>query len=164
MSLWIGDIQWNYEHNIGTLRDPVLGQIEQIECRDAILDEDAEGKPVAAEWPEAEFIVGNPPFLGMKKIREELGAAYAERLRDVYGGDLGRAPRPLRILARARTPPSRGSINRQSGPVGDKQHSAFVQPSRSGADPGDRRYLLRVQRRTLGQRWCGGPHRHRRPR
>ena len=92
MSLWIGHIQWNYEHNIGTLRDPVLGPIEQIECRDAILDEDADGNPVAAEWPEAEFIIGNPPFLGMKKIREELGAAYAERLRDVYGGDLGARP------------------------------------------------------------------------
>ena len=47
----------------------MLGPIEQIECRDAILDEDEEGKPVAAEWPEAEFIVGNPPFLGMKRMR-----------------------------------------------------------------------------------------------
>ena len=92
MSLWIGDIQWTLQHRLHRLPEPILGQIEQIECRDAILAEDAEGRPVAADWPEAEFIVGNPPFLGMKKIREELGAAYAERLRDVYGGDLGARP------------------------------------------------------------------------
>ena len=88
MSLWIGHIQWNYEHNIGTLRDPVLGPIEQIECRDAILDEDEEGKPVAAEWPEAEFIVGNPPFLGMKRMRSELGNSYVERVRTAWAGAL----------------------------------------------------------------------------
>ena len=92
MSLWIGDIQWTLQQGLQRLPEPILGQMEQIECRDAILDEDEEGKPVAAAWPEAEFIVGNPPFLGMKKIREELGAAYAERLRDVYGGDLGARP------------------------------------------------------------------------
>ena len=88
MSLWIGHIQWNYEHNIGTLRDPVLGPIEQIECRDAILDEDEEGKPVAAEWPEAEFIVGNPPFLGMKRMRSELGNSYVEGVRTAWAGAL----------------------------------------------------------------------------
>ncbi len=32
----------------------------------------------AAEWPTADFIVGNPPFTGGKDMREEFGGGYAE--------------------------------------------------------------------------------------
>jgi hypothetical protein len=32
------------------------------------------------EWPEAEAIVGNPPFLGASKIRAELGQDYVHKL------------------------------------------------------------------------------------
>jgi len=35
-------------------------------------------KPRPAEWPEVEFIVGNPPFIGGKDMRAELGDGYAE--------------------------------------------------------------------------------------
>ncbi len=34
--------------------------------------------PRAAAWPEVEFIVGNPPFIGGKDMRQELGDGYAE--------------------------------------------------------------------------------------
>ena len=34
--------------------------------------------PRRAVWPEAEFIVGNPPFIGGKDMRTELGDGYAE--------------------------------------------------------------------------------------
>ncbi|WP_320109209.1 class I SAM-dependent DNA methyltransferase [Mangrovibrevibacter kandeliae] len=34
--------------------------------------------PRAAEWPQADFIVGNPPFIGGKDMRAELGDGYAE--------------------------------------------------------------------------------------
>ena len=37
-----------------------------------------------AEWPSADFIVGNPPFLGNWRMRGELPAGYAEALRSVY--------------------------------------------------------------------------------
>jgi len=39
-----------------------------------------------AEWPEAEFIVGNPPFLGDKKMIAELGEQYTRNIRSVYKG------------------------------------------------------------------------------
>jgi len=39
-----------------------------------------------AEWPEAEFIVGNPPFLGDKKMIAELGEEYAFAIRKLYKG------------------------------------------------------------------------------
>ena len=34
--------------------------------------------PRRADWPEAEFVVGNPPFIGGKDLRAELGDGYAE--------------------------------------------------------------------------------------
>src|ERR1039457_436728 len=37
-----------------------------------------------AEWPAADFIIGNPPFLGNWRMRGELGDGYAETLRSVY--------------------------------------------------------------------------------
>ncbi|HEX8254679.1 MAG TPA: DNA methyltransferase [Thermoanaerobaculia bacterium] len=40
--------------------------------------------PRKAEWPEAEFIVGNPPFIGNSRMRSALGDGYAEALRLAY--------------------------------------------------------------------------------
>jgi hypothetical protein len=40
--------------------------------------------PRKAEWPEAEFIVGNPPFVGNKKMRVALGDGYADALRTAH--------------------------------------------------------------------------------
>jgi hypothetical protein len=40
--------------------------------------------PKPAQWPEADFIVGNPPFLGNKRMREALGDGYTEALRAAY--------------------------------------------------------------------------------
>jgi hypothetical protein len=40
--------------------------------------------PRPATWPEADFIVGNPPFIGKLKLREDLGDGYAETLRAAY--------------------------------------------------------------------------------
>jgi hypothetical protein len=37
-----------------------------------------------SEWPTADFIVGNPPFLGNWRMRGELGDGYTETLRSVY--------------------------------------------------------------------------------
>ncbi len=37
--------------------------------------------PRPAEWPEAEFVVGNPPFIGAGRMREALGDGYAEAIR-----------------------------------------------------------------------------------
>ena len=36
------------------------------------------------EWPEAEFIVGNPPFLGNKQMRSGLGESYVSKLWTLY--------------------------------------------------------------------------------
>jgi hypothetical protein len=36
--------------------------------------------PKAAKWPKADFIVGNPPFIGGKDVRERLGGGYFDAL------------------------------------------------------------------------------------
>ena len=80
--IWIGDIQWGVRNALAHRPEPILQKLESIETRDALLNADGS----EAEWPEADFIVGNPPFLGGKKLREGLGDAAVERLFAAYAG------------------------------------------------------------------------------
>lgn len=82
VTVWIGDIQWSQRNGQPIARDPILRTLDGIEHRDALMT--VEG--AEAEWPPADVIVGNPPFLGDKKMRGELGADYTERLRKLYAG------------------------------------------------------------------------------
>ena len=86
LSIWIGEIQWMISNGFAYLRDPILRPLHAIECRDAVLDVGASGGPVAATWPDAEFIIGNPPFLGGKLMRGGLGDAYVDPLFRAYSG------------------------------------------------------------------------------
>ena len=69
----------------GTTRPhPATGQpVPDETARTPVLDYP---NPRPAEWPEADFIVGNPPFIGSKYMREALGDGYAEALRKAYKG------------------------------------------------------------------------------
>ena len=82
VSVWIGEIQWMRRNGFTASRDPILKLLETVECRDAILTED--GK--IPEWPLADVVIGNPPFLGNRKLRTELGHEYSEMLPRVYTG------------------------------------------------------------------------------
>jgi hypothetical protein len=86
VTIWIGEIQWMIRHGLGYRRDPILRPLHHIETRDALLDLSDPTKPQEAEWPEAEFIVGNPPFLGGKWMRRGLGDSYLASLFGVFGG------------------------------------------------------------------------------
>ena len=44
--------------------------------------------PRPAEWPAADFIVGNPPFIGASRLRDVLGDGYTEALRIAYRGQV----------------------------------------------------------------------------
>lgn len=79
--LWIGFFQWKRAHG-GEWPTPVLERLDNIQHRDALLNEDG----TEFIWPEADFIVGNPPFLGEKKQRRGLGDAYVDQLRLAYKG------------------------------------------------------------------------------
>jgi type II restriction/modification system DNA methylase subunit YeeA len=80
VTIWIGELQWMIENGFPGAKNPILKTLDQIVCRDAILNEDGS----EAEWPTADVIVGNPPFLGDKKMLAELGDQYTLRLRNAY--------------------------------------------------------------------------------
>ena len=88
VTIWIGEIQWMIRHGLGYRRDPILRPLHHIETRDALLDLSDPTKPSEAEWPEAEFIVGNPPFLGRKFLRGQLGDDYIEAIFRVFSGQV----------------------------------------------------------------------------
>jgi type II restriction/modification system DNA methylase subunit YeeA len=83
-TLWIGYLQWIQANGFGVPAEPILRRMDNFKNMDAILDLSDPENPKEPEWPEADFIVGNPPFLGGGKIREELGRAYQEKLFQIY--------------------------------------------------------------------------------
>jgi len=82
VTVWVGEIQWMLKNGYDFRRNPILAPLDHIEHRDALLNADGS----EAAWPKADVIVGNPPFLGDKMMRGELGGDYVERLRKRYAG------------------------------------------------------------------------------
>ena len=87
--IWIGYLQWHFKR-FGDVPpiEPVLREYKNIECRDAVLDLDEvepdvhkSSKPV---WPTANYILGNPPFIGNKRMRSALGNTYVSALRNTW--------------------------------------------------------------------------------
>ena len=73
ITVWIGYIQWLRDNGFGQPSEPILKPLDTIRHMDAILAFDADGQPTEPVWPAAAVIVGNPPFLGGKRLRSELG-------------------------------------------------------------------------------------------
>ncbi len=103
--LWIGHLQWHFRTQGGMPAEPILRAFHNIQVKDAVLEADVSlarderGMPVTRtgpdsvtmevykyanprqpEWPPAEFIVGNPPFIGGKDIRARQGNDWTEAL------------------------------------------------------------------------------------
>jgi type II restriction/modification system DNA methylase subunit YeeA len=101
-TIWIGDIQWRLRNGIHAKPRPILRKLDAIECRDALItvvpaekldlsskrlgstDANAIVAYSEAEWPPAEFIVGNPPFLGAKLMKRKLGVEKTNTYRSVF--------------------------------------------------------------------------------
>ncbi|MBK7015727.1 MAG: class I SAM-dependent DNA methyltransferase [Sulfuritalea sp.] len=62
---------------------PVTG--EQVPDETARLPLERYRNPRPAEWPAADVVVGNPPFIGDKKLRAALGDGYVDALRGAIG-------------------------------------------------------------------------------
>lgn len=106
VSVQIGLLQWRRDNGFENDRAPVLQDLDGFQNEDALLVphfrskaktlKDAQAGEHAGdealkfyterEWPECEVIMGNPPFLGDKLMRGQLGDGYVEELRRVYGG------------------------------------------------------------------------------
>jgi hypothetical protein len=80
MTVWIGWLQWTRANGYEVDWKPILHALDKLHNIDAILDLSDPENPRDPAWPEAEFIVGNPPFLGGKKLRSELGPGYVDAM------------------------------------------------------------------------------------
>jgi hypothetical protein len=103
--LWIGYLQWHFRTQVAEPSEPILRAFRNIVQADAVLKANrvpARGEagtlrvrdaddgrdpiilhyrnPKRPDWPAAEFIVGNPPFIGGKDLRARLGDEYAQAL------------------------------------------------------------------------------------
>jgi hypothetical protein len=67
---------------VTTKKHPVTG--EDVPDDSARVAVERYVNPRKAEWPQADFVVGNPPFIGNKRMREVLGSEYVSDLRDCY--------------------------------------------------------------------------------
>jgi len=107
VSVQIGYLQWRNENGFTEIPNPVLKNLDGFINEDALLEPDKWRKKkkslkaarkaeheekkegyyfIERAWPEADVIVGNPPFLGGSKIWEELGREYQNQLWDVFNG------------------------------------------------------------------------------
>jgi type II restriction/modification system DNA methylase subunit YeeA len=106
VSVQIGFLQWRRDNGFDNDRTPVLQVLDGFENKDALMHETFKKKAknlkaareeehqsqdnlfkyyVERAWPECDVIVGNPPFLGTKKLRGELGDNYVDELFNIYG-------------------------------------------------------------------------------
>ncbi|MFL5807476.1 MAG: class I SAM-dependent DNA methyltransferase [Roseiflexaceae bacterium] len=94
-TVWIGYIQWLRDNGFGQPSQPILKPLDTIKQMDAILAFDEQGRPVEPAWPEADVIIGNPPFLGGKRLRTELGDEYVNTIFALYDS---RVPREADLV------------------------------------------------------------------
>src|SRR6185437_2605239 len=91
--LWIGYLQWHFRTRGAAPEEPILRAFKNIQVKNAVLTWDGDPIPKMVdgketypnarrpEWPMAEFIVGNPPFIGKGSfLRTALGEAQTEAL------------------------------------------------------------------------------------
>jgi hypothetical protein len=94
--LWIGFLQQHYRIATEHPSEPILKAFHNITQMDAVLTwdgypltspletgerpVDAYPNPRPPVWPAAEFIIGNPPFIGGKDLRSRMAPGYAEAL------------------------------------------------------------------------------------
>ncbi|MEI7733052.1 MAG: DNA methyltransferase, partial [Verrucomicrobiota bacterium] len=105
VSVQIGYLQWRRDNGFNNNRTPVLQNLDGFQNEDALLVPHFRNKAKTLkeaqagehagdddlkfyserEWPKCDVIVGNPPFLGDKLMRGELGDNYVQQLRRTYG-------------------------------------------------------------------------------
>jgi hypothetical protein len=106
VSVQIGYLQWRRDNGFDNDRTPVLQVLDGFQNEDALLvphfrskaktlkqaqagehkGDDALKFYTEREWPNCDVLVSNPPFLGGKLIRRELGDSYVDALFENFGG------------------------------------------------------------------------------
>ena len=83
--VWIGYLQWKYRNAFDLAGEtPILQPLDNIRLKDAVVEIDDQGGASEPDWPQADVIIGNPPFLGGKMLRRELGDEYVDSMFEVW--------------------------------------------------------------------------------
>ena len=138
--VWIGYLQWKYRNAFDlTGESPILQPLDNIQLKDAVVETDDQGGASEPDWPRADVIVGNPPFLGGKMLRRELGDEYVDTMFEVWDD---RVPREADLCCywfeKARTEIERGRARRAGllatqGIRGGRNRVVLDRIARSGA-------------------------------
>ncbi|MFZ3374048.1 MAG: DNA methyltransferase [Chthoniobacterales bacterium] len=106
VAVQIGYLKWRRDNGWPNEKEPVLQELDGFLNEDALLvphyrskaktlkeaqavehgSDDALKFYSERKWPDADVIIGNPPFLGDKKMKRALGPAYVNELRRIYKG------------------------------------------------------------------------------
>ena len=78
--VWIGHLQWLRLHGYRIQERPILKKLQPI----------VQGDSLDLPWPAVEAIIGNPPFIGSKRMRSAIGDATVDALFKTWDG---RVPR-----------------------------------------------------------------------
>src|ERR1700738_2517017 len=104
VAVQIGYLQWRRDNGFQNAEEPVLQNLDSFQNEDALLVPHFRSKPKSLkearagehasddalkfyterEWPECDVIIGNPPFLGGKFLRRELGDEYVDAIFTAY--------------------------------------------------------------------------------
>ena len=108
VAVQIGYLKWRRDNGFSNEREPVLQELENFQNEDALLvphfrskaktlkeaqasehaSDDALKFYTERKWPSAHAIVSNPPFLGNKRMRTELGDEYTNTVFETFGDRL----------------------------------------------------------------------------
>lgn len=80
LTVWIAELQWQLHNGFGLARRPILDKLDGIVRADALVTQSGKDFP----WPDADAVVGNPPFLGDRRMIGILGERYVTALRAVF--------------------------------------------------------------------------------
>jgi type II restriction/modification system DNA methylase subunit YeeA len=80
LTVWITELQWQLRKGLGLTRRPILDRLDGIVRADALLTPSGQER----QWPRANVVIGNPPFLGGKWMLDTLGSEYARTLRAAH--------------------------------------------------------------------------------
>lgn len=74
--VWIGHLQWLRQHGYRVQERPILKKLHPI----------VKGDSLELDWPNVDVIIGNPPFIGSKRLRTALGDASVDALFTAWEG------------------------------------------------------------------------------
>jgi hypothetical protein len=131
------------------IKHPVTGELvpdpkRKLEYREVV-------NPREAEWPRADFIIGNPPFMGEKRQRDALGDGYVDALRAAYPALSDNADLVMYWWHKAAQRVAGGHDSCR--PDHDAVHHAEAEQPRPHGRGGRRRTRLLGHRRSLLERW-----------